>query len=74
MNTSADLFPHYLKARSPRGLSRLMGLNNTKLGMQAKYFNIQFVEGSWYAWYYADSIQVLEAENKKTPTVNMETD
>jgi hypothetical protein len=27
-------------------------MNNIKYGMFFKYFDIQFVNGRWYAWYF----------------------
>lgn len=46
--------PSFLKASSPKGLHRLMLLNNLKHGNRFKYQDIQFVNGAWYVWYYLD--------------------
>jgi hypothetical protein len=35
--------------------------NNAKHGLTFKYFDIQYVQGAWYAWYY-----------KKLDTLNKE--
>jgi len=43
--------PHFLVAGGPKGLQRLMLLNNMNNGMQYSYFDIQNVGGKWYAWY-----------------------
>ena len=44
--------PNYLKAKTPRGLRLLCIKNNAKLSSTIQYFDIQFVKGYWYAWYY----------------------
>lgn len=46
--------PNFLTAGSAIGLRRLMLLNNTKKAKQYNYFDIQFVSGKWFAWYYDD--------------------
>lgn len=48
--------PNFIKAKSPRGLRSLMIRNNTKRGKFFDYFDIQFVKGSWFAWYYDDQV------------------
>jgi hypothetical protein len=52
--------PFFIKARSPQGLRRLMIKTNAKHGYTFHYFDIQFANGSWYAWFYKD----LLATNK----------
>lgn len=49
----STVIPNFLSARSPMALRRLMLLNNKRLGQWLKY-DIQFVSGRWYAWYYED--------------------
>jgi len=44
--------PSYIMASSPRGLRLSMLKNNVKYGMTFQYFDIQFVKGKWYAWFY----------------------
>lgn len=46
--------PHYVKAKSPDGLIRAMLANNVKLKAFVGYFDIQFVNGFWYAWFTID--------------------
>lgn len=46
--------PHYVKAKSPDGLIRAMLANNVKLKAYVGYFDIQFVNGYWYAWFTID--------------------
>lgn len=57
--------PNVLSARSPRGLRRLMLNNNVKHGIEFKYFDIQFINGRWFAWFYlVDTPQpVVEVTN-----------
>lgn len=50
----SDLIPHFIKAKSAKGLRRLMFKTNAQAGMQFQYFDIQFVNGSWFAWYFSD--------------------
>lgn len=45
--------PQFVSAPSPRGLRRAMILVNARAGSFHKFFDIQFVGGKWYAWYYA---------------------
>ena len=49
----ANLFavPNYVKASSPIGLRRLMYAVQAKDKMQYNFYDISFVDGSWYAWY-----------------------
>lgn len=50
----ANLFavPNFVKAGSPDGLRRQMYAVQLKDSMQYKFFDIQFVNGSWVAWYF----------------------
>ena len=52
----ANLFkiPRFLEASNPADLSKKMLKNNLGKQMEFKYFDIQFVKGKWYAWYYED--------------------
>lgn len=49
----ANLFeiPNYIKAASPQGLRRLMFEAQKRDSMQYHFFNIQYANGSWFAWY-----------------------
>jgi len=49
----------YIKAQSPMGLRSLMLRNNAKYGFTFRYFDIQFVKGFWYAWFYVPSVKVM---------------
>jgi hypothetical protein len=51
-NPTAKSIPNYLAASTPQGLRRLMLLNNARKAMFFKYFNIQYANGQWYAWYF----------------------
>ncbi len=63
----STVIPNFLVASSPLGLRRLMLFNNKKHGAWLKYDPIQFVNGKWYAWYYAESIQQDDPLLKETP-------
>lgn len=44
--------PNFLTAQSAIGLRRLMLLNNIRNGKQYNYFDIQFVNGKWFVWFF----------------------
>lgn len=52
--------PHYVRAKTPDALIKAMLLNNTKLKAYVGYFDIQFVNGYWYAWFTIDIEKMLE--------------
>jgi hypothetical protein len=73
MAAAQNLLPFFIRSRSPNGLRRSMLQNNAKYGMTFQYFDIQFAQGSWYAWYYrsleninADDIRELEQDGTTT--------
>lgn len=51
--STANLFriPRSLAAPTRDKLGRLMLLNNFKHSIEFRYFDIQFVNGEWIAWY-----------------------
>jgi hypothetical protein len=54
------VIPNFLTASTPRGLRRLMLLNNKKLNAWHNY-QIMFVNGKWFAWYHAEVSRDLES-------------
>jgi hypothetical protein len=46
--------PNYVKATSPLGLRRLMLNVQIKDSMQYNFFNVQFAQGYWFAWYFKE--------------------
>lgn len=46
--------PNFIKAKTVLGLRRNMLINNSKEGITFNYFDIQFVNGEWYAWFYTE--------------------
>lgn len=58
----SNLFPNYLKAKSPDGLRRLMFATNSKYKAWFKY-DIQFAQGFWFAWYVADLSQFTQDDS-----------
>lgn len=52
-DASSTVIPNFITAASPRALRRLMLLNNRRLGAWHKY-DIQFVNGKWFAWFHED--------------------
>jgi len=65
MGDTADTIPNYLTAATLQELRRLMFLNNIKSGMFYKYFDIQFVKGKWYAFYFekldtSNAVNIME--------------
>lgn len=59
--------PNYLSARSPQALRRLMLAMNMKMGGEVKYFDIQFVQGKWFAWFFLDIEDDLKTHKKTLP-------
>lgn len=57
---SGTVIPNFLTASTPRGLRRLMLLNNKKLGAWHNY-QIMFIDGKWYAWFHAEVTRDLES-------------
>jgi len=55
-DASSTVIPNFLAASTPRGLRRLMLLNNRRLGAWHNY-QIQFTNNKWYAWYHEDIIR-----------------
>lgn len=53
--------PSFLKAKSAEELRSLMLKNNLKLNQEFNYFDIQYVNNNWYAWFYIalDSAQII---------------
>ena len=52
MAARANEIPFFLKARTPKELRALMIKTNVKNFMTIQYFDIQFAQGSWWAWFY----------------------
>jgi len=46
--------PLFLTASSAENLHKEMLKNNAKWNSEFVYFDLQFVKGKWYAWYYFD--------------------
>jgi hypothetical protein len=61
----ATLVPMYLKASTPDLLRESMLLNNLTLKKEIKYQDIQFVDGSWYAWFYEEVDVFKKLSTKK---------
>lgn len=53
--------PVFITAKSPQGLRRKMFETNLKLKAFVNYQHIQFADGQWYAWFFADDKQTEEA-------------
>jgi len=49
-----DMFniPNFLKAKTAIALQQAMLSNNLEQGKEYHYFDIQYVNGNWYAWYF----------------------
>lgn len=69
----ANIFalPKYVKATSPEGLRRFMYMVQAKDKMQYNFFDISFVDGYWYAWYFFEpKTQVQEMSEAKELVTN----
>jgi hypothetical protein len=63
MNT--NLIPFFLEANSPIELVRLMFENNVKRGAYHQYFDIQNVNGKWFAWFNVRIEDIGELNGRK---------
>lgn len=54
-STSITNIPHFISARTPQGLRRLMLKNNVKHGLVFNYYQIVFDGKKWYAWFQLDA-------------------
>lgn len=52
--TKAHLVPHFIKAKTADLLRQSMLENNLLEKSEIKYFDIQFADGYWYAWFYKE--------------------
>ena len=59
---SIDNIPHFISARSPKGLRRLMLANNVKHGLIFNYYQIIFDGKRWYAWFQMNAAEALQEE------------
>ena len=48
--------PNYLKASSPTGLRRLMYKLQVNDMHEYRFFDVQFVNGYWFAWYVSNPV------------------
>lgn len=60
-----ESIPNFVVASSPQELRRLMYLKNIQNSTWHKYFDIQNVDGKWYAWFFEelkspDELEVLK--------------
>ena len=55
---SISHIPNVLKASTTEELRRLMLQTNTKHKAYLRYFDIQFAQGKWHAWYISE-VQVM---------------
>jgi hypothetical protein len=54
MSVKPTEIPSFIFASTPLGLKKKMLKNNLKYGYFLQYFDISFVNGRWYAWFYVD--------------------
>jgi hypothetical protein len=52
--------PLFISAKSPQALAVAMLKNNILHGQEFQYFDIQFANGKWYAWYYINQRNLIE--------------
>jgi hypothetical protein len=67
-NAQKNELPNFIKARDPKELRALMLANSIRLSMTVQYFDMQFAQGKWWAWYYEPlfkSSEVKELEHPK---------
>jgi hypothetical protein len=49
---SPEEIPNFVTARSAQALRVAMLRNNARFGIMFHYFDIQFAEGKWIAWFF----------------------
>lgn len=49
---SSEEIPNFVVARSAQALRVAMLRNNARFGIMFHYFDIQFVDGKWFAWFF----------------------
>ena len=60
--------PVYISARNPDELMFAMAKNNRKQGLSLRYFDIQYANGLWFAWYYIENKKAMsEKMNEVLP-------
>lgn len=52
--------PNFLRSKTPEGLKREMAKLNAMTGYHNKFFDIQFVNGEWFCWYYFETSSAKE--------------
>jgi hypothetical protein len=56
--------PSFIKASTPDGLRRQMAKEQNRRGIGIDWLNIQFANGTWYAWYYKEEPRFAKREEK----------
>jgi hypothetical protein len=58
--------PTFIKAKTPVSLRESMFELIVTTGLDIKFFDIQFSNGYWFAWYYQpqDTITLIKRANK----------
>ena len=52
--------PNFIQEKTPLKLQQAMLNLNASKGKEYKYFDIQYVNGVWYAWYYEDVKETIK--------------
>lgn len=63
--------PNFIQANSPSELMESCLLKSIEKNSDIKFFDIQFVKNSWFAWYYdeVDLVGLLSKVNSKIKKV-----
>ena len=56
---------NYIAAKTPRGLRLAMLRRNAEVGAHLKYFDIQFTNNRWFAWYESPQRVVEDLVNER---------
>jgi hypothetical protein len=65
IGNSLDNIPHFLSARTPKGLRVAMLRNNLKWKLVFNYYQIIFDGKRWYAWYQMNAVEEMEREGRE---------
>lgn len=64
LHSSLFTIPNFITAKTANGLRRLMLRKNAEHGVQFVWHSILFVEGKWYAWFYAPASEGFKDGNE----------
>lgn len=62
MQVGKSEVPNFLKSSSATSLRRMMLKECSRFGGSVSFFDIQFAQGFWFAWYYVSYSEAMNNE------------